>query len=155
MLTFLRRAVLLVAAAVVLAMPASASAARPIVTGVQDFDFTQTHFDRVKAAGAGVVKITVSWRSIAPTAPPVTFNPADPNDPNYDWEPLDTYVRTAVATGLDPLLTVEQSALWAERNKGGTPGTGNPDPLQFGLFGEAVARRYSGAVAGLPRVRMF
>ena len=27
--------------------------------------------------------------------------------------------------------------------------------MQFGLFGEAVARRYSGAVAGIPRVRMF
>jgi hypothetical protein len=155
MLTFFRRAVLLVAATVALALPATASAARPLVTGVQDFDFTQTHFDRVKAAGAGVVKISVSWKSIAPTAPPVTFNPADPNDPNYKWEPLDTHVRTAVAMGLDPLLTVEQSALWAERDKRGSPGTGNPDPLQFGLFGEAVARRYSGTVAGLPRVRMF
>ncbi len=155
MLTFLRRAALLLAAAVSLALPAAASAARPLVTGLQDFDFTQTHFDRVKAAGAGVVKITVPWKDIAPNAPPVTFNPADPNDPNYDWEPLDTQVRTAVATGLNPLLTIEQAPPFAERDKHGSAGTGNPDPVQFGLFAEAVARRFSGAVAGLPRVRMF
>jgi hypothetical protein len=60
-----------------------------------------------------------------------------------------------VATGLNPLLTVEQAPGWTERDKRGSTGTGSPDPLQFGLFGEAVARRYSGTVAGLPRVRMF
>lgn len=155
MLTFFRRAALLAAAAVSLALPAAAPAARPLVTGLQDFDFTQTHFDRVQAAGAGVVKIPVPWRGVAPSAPPVTFNPADPNDPNYDWEPFDTYVRAAVATGLSPLLTIEQAPPFAERNKSGTSGTGDPDPVQFGLFAEAVARRYSGAIAGLPRVSMF
>ena len=155
MLTFFRRAALLAAAAVSLALPAAAPAARPLVTGLQDFDFTQTHFDRVQAAGAGVVKIPVPWRGVAPSAPPVTFNPADPNDPNYDWEPFDTYVRAAVATGLSPLLTIEQAPPFAERNKSGTSGTGDPDPVQFGLFAEAVARRYSGTIAGLPRVSMF
>ena len=64
-------------------------------------------------------------------------------------------MRAAVATGLQPLLTVEQAAAYAERDKSGSPGTGNPDPVQFGLFGEAIARRYSGAIPGLPRVRMF
>jgi hypothetical protein len=155
MLTLLRRATLLVATAMLLALPSAAFAARPLVTGVQDFDFTQTHFDRVKAAGAGVVKITLSWKSVAPAAPPAAFNPADPNDPNYDWEPYDSQVRAAVATGLSPLLTVEQAPPWTERDKHGSPGTGNPDPLQFGLFGEAVARRYSGTVPGFPRVQMF
>jgi len=155
MLTLLRRATLLAAAVAVLALPASASGARGLVTGVQDFDLTQTHFDRVKASGSGVVKISVVWKDIAPAAPPVTFNPSDPLDPNYRWEPFDTYVRQAVATGLDPLITVEQAPRFAERDTRGSSGTGNPDPLQFGLFAEAVARRYSGAVAGLPRVRMF
>ena len=155
MLTFLRRVALLVAAATALALPAAASAAQPLVTGVQDFDFTQTHFDRVKATGAGVVKISLAWTDVAPAVPPAAFNPADPNDPSYRWEPFDSQVRAAVATGLNPLITVEQAPPWAERDKRGSAGTGNPDPLQFGLFGEAVARRYSGAVAGLPRVRMF
>lgn len=141
---------------VILALPGVASAAsRPLALGLQDFDFTQTHFDRVKASGAGVVKINVSWRGVAPTNPPAAFNPASPFEPSYKWEPYDTYVRAAVATGLQPLVTVEQAAAYAERDKSGSPGTGNPDPVQFGLFGEAVARRYSGAIAGLPRVRMF
>ncbi len=139
-----------------LVVPApAAAAARPLALGIQDFDFTQTHFDRVKSSGAGVVKINVSWRAVAPTTPPAGFNPASPVEPSYDWEPYDSYVRAAVATGLQPLITVEQAAAYAERDQTGSAGTRNPDPVQFGLFGEAVARRYSGAIAGLPRVRMF
>jgi len=151
----LRRLALLLACAA-LALPATAqAAAHPLVTGLQDFDYTQTHFDRVKASGARVVKINLSWRAVAPTTPPPNFNPASPVEPSYDWEPYDTYVRTAVATGLQPLITVEQAAAYAERDKSGSAGTGNPDPVQFGLFGEAVPRRYGGGIAGLPRVRMF
>jgi hypothetical protein len=146
----------LLSIAAVLALPTAASAAaRPLALGFQDFDYTQTHFDRIKASGAGVVKINISWRAVAPTNPPANFNPASPVEPSYDWEPYDSYVRAAVATGLQPLLTVEQAAAYAERDKSGSPGTGNPDPVQFGLFGEAIARRYSGAIPGLPRVRMF
>jgi hypothetical protein len=155
LLTLLRRATLLAAALVVLALPGSASAARGLVTGLQDFDFTPTHFERIKASGSGVVKISLVWRDVAPVAPPASFNPADPLSPAYTWEPFDSQVRAAVAVGLNPLLTIEQAPGWAERDKRGSSGTGNPDPLQFGLFAEAVARRYSGAVAGLPRVRMF
>ncbi len=154
-MTLIRRGAALVASAAVLALPCSASAARPLVTGVQDFDFTQTHFDRVKASGSNVVKIVVPWKDVAPNSPPAAFNPTDPHDPAYSWEPFDSQIRAAVATGLRPLVTVEQSPPWAERDKRGTSGAGNPDPLQFGLFGEAIARRYSGTVAGLPRVAMF
>ena len=77
-----RRVALLVAALAVLALPSAAFAARPLVTGVQDFDFTQTHFDRIKASGAGVVKISLVWKNVAPTAPPAAFNPTDPLDPS-------------------------------------------------------------------------
>jgi hypothetical protein len=149
-----RAAPLAVALAAVFALPAPAAAA-PLVTGVQDFDFTDTHFARVKAAGANVVKINVSWRKVAPDVPPAAFNPADPNDPGYNWAEVDAWVRAATARGLQPLLTVEQAPSWAERDKRGSRGTGNPDPVLFGLFGEAVARRYGGAFAGLPRVRIF
>ena len=155
-MTHLRRIALLAATVATLALPSAAGAAtRPLVTGVQDFDFTQTHFNRTKAAGAAVVRIAVPWKDVAPAAPPANFNPADPYDPAYDWEPYDSWVRAAVATGLSPLLTVEQAPTFAERGAGGSSGTRNPDPLQFGLFGEAIARRYSGTIAGLPRVRMF
>jgi hypothetical protein len=33
--------------------------------------------------------------------------------------------------------------------------TRDPDPAEFGAFGTALARRYSGTQAGLPRVRLF
>ena len=151
-----RIAVLAALGAMLLALPPQAPAApRPLVTGVQDFDFTPTHFARVGQAGAGVVKINVSWRGVAPEHPAAAFNPADPAALGYKWAPFDDYVRAAVAAGLDPLITVEHAPAWAERDRRGRAGTGNPDPVQFGLFGEAVARRYSGAFAGLPRVKMF
>jgi hypothetical protein len=153
----LQRVALLAAVlAALLVLPAGATAApRPLVTGVEDFDFTNTHFARTKAAGAGVVKMVVPWTKVAPNAPPPNFNPANPADPSYDWDPYDEWVRSAFANGLDPLLTIEQAPPWAERDKRGSPGTGNPDPLQFGLFGEALARRYGGSFGGLPRVHMF
>jgi hypothetical protein len=76
MLTLLRRAALLLGATVALVLPGSAFGARGLVTGVQDFDFTQTHFDRVKASGSSVVKIDVVWKDVAPTTPPPALNPA-------------------------------------------------------------------------------
>jgi hypothetical protein len=155
MLKSLRRIALLIVVAL-LALPVAAQAAsRPLLTGLQDFDFTQAHFDHIKGSGAKVVKIVIPWRAVAPASPPSNFNPASPVDPSYDWEPYDSWVRAAVGMGLQPLVTVEQAPPFAERDKSGSPGTGNPDPVQFGLFAEAVARRYSGSVAGLPRVRMF
>ena len=31
----------------------------------------------------------------------------------------------------------------------------HPDPAEFAAFGSAIAQRYSGTYAGLPRVRLF
>lgn len=136
------------------AAPAGA-AQRPLATALQDFDYTATHFARVRAAGARTVKLVLPWRRIAPADRPPDFDPANPGDPRYDWSPYDEQVRTAFAQGLEPLLTTEQAPLWAERGTDGPPGTRNPDPAEFGAFGSAIAQRYSGSYAGLPRVRLF
>ena len=142
--------------AALLAAPGHAGAAeRPLATAIQDFDYTATHFDRVRAAGARTVKLVFPWRRIAPDARPADFDPANPDDPRYDWSPYDDQVREAVARGLEPLITTEQAPLWAERGTDGPVATRDPDPAEFGAFGTAIARRYSGTVAGLPRVRLF
>ena len=64
-------------------------------------------------------------------------------------------MRAAVARGLEPLLTSEQAPLWAERGTDGPRSTRDPDPAAVRRLRQAIARRYSGTVAGLPRVRLF
>ena len=153
-----RRLALLAAATLVtaLAVAADAGAAeRPLATAVQDFDYTATHFDRVRSAGARTVKLVIPWRRVAPDNRPADFAPANPADPRYDFEVYDEQVRQATARGLQPLLTIEQAPLWAERGTEGSPATRDPDPAEFGAFASAVAQRYSGTFAGLPRVRLF
>jgi len=136
------------------AAPAGA-AERPLATALQDFDYTETHVARVRAAGARTVKLVFPWRRIAPANRPTDFDPANPGDPRYDWSQYDEQIRLAVAQGLEPLITTEQAPLWAERGAEGPPGTRNPDPAEFAAFGSAIAQRYSGTYGGLPRVRLF
>lgn len=153
-----RRLALLAAATLLAGLAAAADAGaaqRPLATALQDFNYTDTHMDRVRSAGAGTVKIVVPWRDVAPTVRPADFDPANPGDPRYDFEALDAAIRMAVVRGLQPLLTLEQSPLWAERGGDGPPGTRNPDPAEFAAFASAVAQRYGGTYAGLPRVRIF
>jgi hypothetical protein len=160
----LRRArrLALLAAATLVAWPAAGgsvgnaeAAQRPLATALQDFDYTATHLDRVRSAGARTVKIVLPWRRIAPESRPADFDPANPGDPRYDWGTYDEQIRLAVARGLEPFLTTEQAPLWAERGGDGPPATRNPDPAEFAAFGTAIAQRYTGTYAGLPRVRMF
>jgi hypothetical protein len=152
-----RRLALLAVATLAAAIPSAEAGAaqRPLATAIQDFDYTATHLDRVRSSGARTVKIVIPWRRVAPTAPPADFDAGNPGDPRYDWNPYDEHVRLAVQRGLEPLVTVEQAPLWAERGGDGPPSTRNPDPAQLAAFGSAVARRYSGTFGGLPRVRLF
>jgi len=153
-----RRLALLAAATAVAALPAAGDAGaaqRPLATALQDFDYTDTHLSRVRAAGARTVKIVVPWRRVAPADRPADFDPANPGDPRYDWSPWEAQILMAVARGLEPMLTIEQAPLWAERGGDGPPSTRNPDPAEFAAFGSAVAQRYSGTYAGLPRVRLY
>lgn len=149
--------------AISLVAPAGA-VARGLVTGLDDpIDFTSPNdalrsewFGRATAANAGIVRIDVSWRDVAGPRPPA--NPTSPADPSYDFSPIDGAVRSASANGLAVLLGVEHAPDWAEgkhRPRSVPAGSWKPNPHQFGLFGQALAKRYSGHFAGLPRVRYF
>ena len=90
-----RRLALLAAATLVASLSAAGEAGaapRPLATALQDFDYTATHFDRVRAAGARTVKLVFPWRRIAPDSRPPGFDPANPGDPRYDWAPYDSQV---------------------------------------------------------------
>jgi hypothetical protein len=113
---------------------------------------------RAAASGARVVRLAVKWRALVDPAPPADFDAEDPADPSYDFGLIDGAVRDAVAEGLDPLLSVVAAPAWAEapdRWEFATPGTWAPQPAAFGRFATALARRYDGTFAGLPRVRRF
>ena len=109
------------------------------------------------AAGTSIVRITVSWREIAPEREPGQWAPADPADPSYDWDDVDSDVRAIAAAGLEPLLTISGAPRWAQE---GPPmadpfAANQPVAKAFGVFAHAVAVRYSGAFEDLPRVRYF
>ena len=109
-------------------------------------------FQRTRNAGATVVRLDVSWREVAPTAPP-GFDASDPADPAYNWFDLNRLVQRAALHGLTPIITISGAPDWAERTAGGRVGTNSPDPVELGRFAYAAALRYSGAFGGLPRVR--
>jgi hypothetical protein len=153
--------------------PAQARIAkRPLTTGFADSKFispdagVRAHWlGEARKAGAGIVRIGVSWRGIAPLAPSPTFNPSNPADPQYRWKLLDAAVREATARGFRILLTVATAPAWAEgpgRPASAKVGTWRPDPGQFAAFGAALASRYSGGFPDprrpghvLPAVRAF
>lgn len=119
----------------------------------------------MRSAGARIVRIPVEWRYIVSADPPAGFDARDPASPAYDFDAVDAAVRDTVAAGLEPLLVVTRAPAWAEapdRWRYAYPGGWAPDPVAFGEFAAAVARRYDGAFPDplrpgrpLPRVRLL
>jgi hypothetical protein len=120
---------------------------------------------RIRAAGASVVRIPVEWRYTVSPDPPAGFDASDPASPAYDFAAVDAAVRDTAATGLTPLLVVSRAPAFAEapsRWRYAYPGSWAPDPVAFGEFATAVARRYDGSFPdplergrALPRVRLL
>lgn len=174
----LHRGVLVALVTLALLVPAgTAGGALPFRTALVDpFEFAlspsnQVLLDRAAASGATVIRIPVSWISVAPAgtelphgpgeprrwAPPAGFDAANPADPNYRWSGLDELVRAVASHGLAPLLTITTAPLWAEDAESSLRAGKSwyVDAPQLNAFALAVARRYSGSFAGLPRVRYF
>jgi Cellulase (glycosyl hydrolase family 5) len=135
-----------------LVFPASAPAARGLVTGLTAVEQYQSPdpgkralwFDRTVEAGAGIVRLSIEWRAVAPQPP------AAPTNPNsYDFSGIDGAVRDAAARGVQVLITVNSSPPWAEAP--GRPASTlettswKPNPSDLANFMQAVAARYSGS----------
>jgi hypothetical protein len=151
-----------------LTVPAASEAvAAPFLRGFDEnlyrsseAEIRERWFDESVEAGANIARIGASWRHVVTGAPPA--DPRDPADPAYDFALVDAQVRESKSRGLDVLLTVNGAPTWAEgpdRPNSIEPGAWKPDPIAFGAFGEALARRYSGSFADesgpLPPVRYF
>jgi Cellulase (glycosyl hydrolase family 5) len=135
-----------------LAFPASAPAARGLVTGTTGPEQYQSGdpatsalwFGRTVEAGAGIVRLPIEWRSVAPQRP---VNPTNPD--SYNFGALDRGVRDAAARGVQVLITVNSSPRWAEGpgRPASLPETASwkPNPSDLAQFMQAVAARYSGS----------
>ena len=157
LITSIRLLAALAPLAVALAcMPASALAQRPLQTAVFDsFAYGSNNsiaYERTRATGATAVRIGLSWRGVAPKRPD---HPEDPADPAYYFKFWDSQLAGARAAGLEPIVFINQAPDWAQRAGSGKPGTVNPDPIEFGNFARAAAKRYGGDFGGLPRVRFW
>lgn len=152
-------------AAILLAVPLlagstrPASAARPLITGISGvYSDSPFAYQQAQSTGAKLVRISVYWPGIAPNSAPSSWQPEDPTDPNYDWEFTDRSVTAAVQAGLTPVLLVDGVPSWAQRCEAPPvlpDAICDPDPAALAAFATAAARRYSGAIAGLPRVRYW
>ena len=140
--------------------PRAGASTHPLLTAVyppavEAASDEQVVFDRIRAAGAGYVRLTLNWATVAPSPP---ARPEDPNDPAYHWDAFDAGLQRAIAAGLEPLVMVYNAPLWAERNLQYAAifsGAGDPDPAAFGAFAQAAAQRYSGRSSGVPRIRLW
>lgn len=111
-------------------------------------------FDKTVRANASIAKLNLSWLQVVDSKP---VAPASPADPAYDFSKIDAAVRAATHRGLEPLIMIHQAPAFAEgpQRPAVSIGTWKPDPSALADFAQAVATRYSGSFAGLPRVRDY
>ncbi len=121
--------------------------------------------EEAKALGADVVRTFVVWNQVSPQPQsrerPAGFDIGNPDSPGYDWKIYDDFVDRARRHGLKVFLTLTlPMPYWASEEPSGCPHhTGGysflelscmwkPDPVMFGQFAHAVARRYGTQAAG-------
>ena len=138
--------------ALTLAAPASA---RDLRVGIADDAILQNGTAREaraaieewKRLGVDTVRVQVVWGRVAPSPreydPPAAFDPADNQDPRYQWAATDRAVQMLADAGIQPLLMLDgPPPLWATSK----PRIGNPryqpSAWHFGKFAAAVAARY-------------
>jgi hypothetical protein len=122
-------------------------------------------FALARSSGAAVARITVDWRNVAPDIPPPGFDARDPASAGYRFGILDAAVRSAAASGVQPLLVVFHAPGFAEapnRWPYAYQGSWAPDPTALEAFAAALATRYDGVYPDpaepgrtLPRVRLW
>jgi hypothetical protein len=142
------RALLAVLAGIVLAATAStASASSKAEYGIQDDAWlaagtakTPSMEERLATLdrlGVDVVRYTLRWDHVAPAKPD---EPANPNDPAYDWSSADGVVDGLYAHGIDVVLTFWGTPAWA--SAGHKPNSPPRSPSALALFARAAATRY-------------
>ena len=138
----------LVAGASALATRATASrshaTSRSMLVGIFDDPMTlgtpDKGFPLLKGLRAQIVRITLTWRSVAPKRPKVATDPADPA---YDWSVFDRAVLLAKKNKIQVLFGIQGTPAWANGRRSARIAPTNYRDLQN--FATAAAKRYSGS----------
>ena len=121
--------------------------------------------EEAKALGADVARTFVVWNEVSPEpesrTKPEGFDVGNPDSPGYDWKLYDDFVDRARKHGLQTFLTLTlPMPYWASEEPAGCPHhiggydflklscMWKPDPVLFGQFAQAVARRYGTQAVG-------
>lgn len=112
-------------------------------------------FQRIRTAGATVVRIQVQLGDVAPggSSMPQGFDASNPADPQYNWSEIDAEVEGAVSADLEPILCLAGAPAWAKDTT--QSGEVRPSAKWYGRFAHAAAARYSGHFGVLHRVRYW
>jgi hypothetical protein len=141
----------------------SASASRFLQHGL--FDDAQLNYgnpDQVypllKTLKTQVVRVSLTWGGTNGVARRRRVNPANPNDPAYDWSVHDRTVNYAQQYGIKVVFSVIGTPPWANNAAG--VNVAPRSALDLERFAVAAARRYSGTFKGpdgrtLPAVRRW
>jgi hypothetical protein len=142
--------------ALLIAAPAHAASGMQI--GIADDGVTQRTPELApevvpewKAAGVDVARVLVVWSYVAPgadrTVRPAGFDPSNPDDPQYNWAPVDQVVNLLTAQGIEPILNLTgYIPFWGSLEPSLRRNRYKPDPKQFAVFAKAAAQRYAGRV---------
>ena len=117
----------------------------------------QQTLDELKTLGADTLRVEVKWNEVAPSPTRARRPRFDASDPGAypGFAPYDDLLRRADAMGFRVIADLAPDApRWATAGGRGYAATANLrlSPAEFAKFAGAVARRYSGAYRGLPKV---
>lgn len=146
----------LVGAALVVALMASASEARASARAPLYFDAgsaavrddtREATLARLDGLGVKALRVSLVWAAVAPQAGSATRPPFDARDPNaYDWGGYGRLVDAAHARGWRVLVTFTAPVpRWATAAH--TDQVTRPSASEFGMFATAVGRRFGAAVS--------
>jgi hypothetical protein len=131
----------------------------PLRTALLDKEFegpqAATALVMAQATGASYVRLPISWRNIAPAAPPPGFVAADPSSPGYTWAPIDAVVEQADAAGLTPILDIVAPPDWAYNRQPSGVNAGSPNIADLHDFATALAIHFDGSTGGVPAEHVF
>ena len=152
---------------VLAAIPSTASAARNQESMFQDdpllvygtSEQVDSTLETLQSFGVDRIRVSMFWRVVAPANDQRTKPNFDASDPAHypaaHWAPYDRLIQAAQARGIAINLNFTSPVpRWAsgESPRADIQETFGPNADEFGLFVRAVARRYSGDYAGLPRI---
>ena len=145
-----------------LAAPSAASASSSQLSMIQEDRrlFGQTGENpndvmrEIRSLGVDMIRTNVIYGKVYRTprdrTKPAGFVTSDPNSPQYDWSAVDGLVNAARANGIQILMTITTpgpffSSTQPSRCRS-VPCSWKPNPVEFGQYAAAVAKRYAGRV---------